>query len=354
MAGLKNVAYYALGGGHGHTLRGLAILRRLQTRRIGVLLLAPRRLQAWAKIEGIRITSPPDRPSPETLMRWVSDTLSREAPDRLLVDVFPRGILADLHHSLALAATPPWLIARRVKPAFYLEPAIREVVEHRYERIVWCEEPPDSLRDLRVPQGICAPICVRNSEECNSRTVARQALGLPDAGSVVIVLGTGAVERQRDLLRLLLKVQAGIRTRFSLVFVSDTLLPHRENGLSVLSLYPAMASLRAADLVVAAGGYAAFHETRAVGIPTIYLPQRRPYDDQRWRVRQCSTVSNPRDLAIAIAAALRRDRVSSAGAYPASGADELADQLVAHSTTTGAGPSTPGFSSDGVLPSSFR
>ena len=34
-----------------------------------------------------------------------------------------------------------------------------------------------------------------------------------------------------------------------------------------------------------AGGYHAFHETRRAGVPTIYIPQRRRYDDQWWRVR---------------------------------------------------------------------
>ena len=64
----------------------------------------------------------------------------------------------------------------------------------------------------------------------------------------------------------------------------------------VAPVFPAARVLAAADVVVTAGGYHAFHETRAAGVPTIFIPQRRRYDDQWQRVAGARVATDPREL----------------------------------------------------------
>ena len=73
------VLYYGRGGGHGHFLRGLAILGRLGTGTI----LGPSEMSELARAWGVSQLPGVDAPG-------------IEPPDLLLVDVFPRGVQGEL------------------------------------------------------------------------------------------------------------------------------------------------------------------------------------------------------------------------------------------------------------------
>ena len=60
--------------------------------------------------------------------------------------------------------------------------------------------------------------------------------------------------------------------------------------------FPAASLLPAADVVVSAGGYHAWHEIMASGVPAVFLPQRRQYDSQHRRVRGCPVAETPMQL----------------------------------------------------------
>jgi UDP-N-acetylglucosamine:LPS N-acetylglucosamine transferase len=84
----------------------------------------------------------------------------------------------------------------------------------------------------------------------------------------------------------------------------------------------------AADVVVSGGGYHSFHELRAVGIPAVFIPQRRRYDDQHERVRGCLVAEDPASLEQALSAVLRDKSLPQALPprldHPEDGAEALA------------------------------
>ena len=278
---------YALGGGHGHTLRGLAILRRLGRGRV----IAPPRLRDWADRLGVATLPTPERPTPE----WAA---SLAAPRLLLVDTFPRGVLGELPPLLERA--PAWLIARRVRPDLYLHPPIRKAIETRFERLLWCEEPPAELADLQLPQQRVGPILLE--PEPLSREAARTELGIAAHARLLIGLGSGPPRRQAGLCRLL----ARLARRFDgeVLFVS-TELPA---GGPVRPLFPAGRYLRAADAVVGAAGYHAAHETLLAGVPTLLIPQARPHDDQAWRAAGRPVARSPEEVLAWLASLREGDR----------------------------------------------
>ena len=255
------VVYYGRGGGHGHLLRGVAILKRLGH---GVLV-GPERLAGWAAACGVEFAT------------------ELGSPDLLLVDVFPRGVTAELVP--LLGRCPAWLIARRVLPDYYLHPPVREALETHYERLLWTEEPPPELASLRVVRQRIGPILMGTTPL--PRGEARAALGLSPTSRVLLALGSGESEGQALQQRMLAKVAA--RLDATLVFVSDEL-----DG--ALRLFPAASYFAAADAIVSAGGYHAFHEIAASGVPAVFLPQERPLDDQAWRVRDWPTARVPEEL----------------------------------------------------------
>ncbi len=279
--------YHALGGGHGHVLRGLAILGRLG----GGTLVGPSRLRAWAEAAGVAYASPPAG----EVAAWIA---VQPRPDLLLADVFPRGVVGEL--TPWLGRVPAWLVTRRVVPDYYLRPAVRRALESCFERVLWTEEPPPALRALAVAQNDVAPVLL--AVDALPRDEARHRLGVAEDRPLVLGLGSGEPVRQARLGRLLGAIAA--RAGATLRFVSDELPPAR----SVVRLFPAASVLAAADVVVSAAGYHAFHETAAAGVPTVFVPQRRRVDDQWWRARDALVAGDPASLEAAVVRLLREGR----------------------------------------------
>lgn len=310
---------YSLGGGLGHVQRGLAVLRRVRRRHpdLPVALLAPGRAAPWAAAEGVPLVSPPEglptaaetpgAPSRETLGAWVTATLDRWRPATLLIDVFPRGVLGEL--SLVPATSWPGrtlLLARAVRPSYYLAPALQRWLHgDRIGELLWCERPPPELRALSLPQREVAPVLVRRPDECLSRAAARARLGIGSPRErLVLALGSGSATSQQALARLLERVAEGLRVRLDVPvrvhLASAELRAEARGALQVGPLLPAMEVLRGADVVVAAGGYHAAHETAALEVPAVFLPQRRRYDDQHARVKERRCARTPVALAVAL------------------------------------------------------
>jgi hypothetical protein len=307
-------------------LRGLALLSRLGH---GTLL-GPSRLAPWAEKLGVDYAAPPEPVRKGALAGFVA---SLDAPDLLLVDVFPRGLLAELEELKARAGAC-WLVTRCVRPAYYLHPPVRAALES-FEKVVWTEEPSPGLDELRaipspgaslpnaravrVPPLLLAPPLL-------SRAEARARLGIGESQPLVLAVGAGSPAAQARLHRLLLEQTARLAAR--LVFVSDELEVEGRDEDSVLRAFPAAPLLPAADVVVSAGGYHAFHELRAASVPAVFLPQWRRYDDQEARVRGCVTAGDPSVLERALHSVLFEDAASRARLpplpHPEAGAEELA------------------------------
>ena len=264
------IAYYARGGGHGHVMRGLAVLGRLGS---GTLI-GPARLEAWATSLGIDV-----RPEEEGLPQLASG-------DLLLVDVFPRGVVAEIEASLAHSRA--WLVSRWVRPDYYLHPPVRQAIESRYERILWGEPPPAALATLNVPQEVVGPILMR--PEPMAGKDARSALGVESDRPLVLALGSGDEDAQARFRRLLIKVAT--RVDAELRFVSDVLPPSPP----VVRVFPAARVFPGADAVVSAAGYTAFHEILESGVPAVFVPQNRQVDDQFERAQGQVVAKSPEEL----------------------------------------------------------
>lgn len=274
------VLYYGLGGGHGHAVRGLALLRRLPELRpdASVLLLAPGRLNAWAKREAIPCEHPPAGADKAGLGAWAAEAAGRFQPDLILVDFFPRGVLGELGPGF-FAGRRAWLVARGARAGYYLTPEVREAIETRYEGVLWAEEPSHDLDGIGRRSERTGPILIRRPDECLSREEARGELGVSPAERLVILLG------EPDLARVVQKALARIRAWALLRVWADSAPP-----------FPAMRLLRAADAVVCGAGYHSFNEVRALGVPAVFVPRNRLYDEQDRRAADSITADSPQAL----------------------------------------------------------
>jgi hypothetical protein len=300
--------YYALGGGHGHVVRGLAVLGRVG----GGAMIGPARLAAWAQALHVEMLSPPAQ-SRAAVTRWLAKLPD---PELIVVDTFPTGVASELGAFLARA--PVWLVARRVRPSFYLEPRNRALIEKRCERLIWVEPPPEELRRLRVRQSTLPAVLLET--DLWTRAHARAALMAPEAKPLIVAIGSGDPEGQRRMLRLLLKL--GARLGAEVRFVSAELPADAH----VRRMFPVTPCLPAADVVIAAGGYHAVHEIAACGSPAVFVPQKRRYDDQFARVSGLAVARNPVDLERLIRARITQPASARATAWPG-GARLLAREI---------------------------
>ncbi len=76
----------------------------------------------------------------------------------------------------------------------------------------------------------------------------------------------------------------------------------------------------------AGGGYAAYHETRALGLSGVFVARSRRYDDQKWRVRDQAPPTTPTELERAVARALADGSVLAP--VSAAGAQQIAGSVV--------------------------
>jgi hypothetical protein len=95
----------------------------------------------------------------------------------------------------------------------------------------------------------------------------------------------------------------------------------------VLDDVPAMRVLRAGALVVSGGGYSAWHEARALGVPALFLPRPRSWDDQHLRVAGSDPPTTPEALEAAIERGLRGHASAAEIGLP-DGADAVAARVM--------------------------
>jgi hypothetical protein len=153
------------------------------------------------------------------------------APDVLVVDVFPRGVLGELTPDLAPRRI---LLTRWVRPEFYQADGIAQAVQ-AYDRVLWTERPHPSI----ACGDVIPPVRWVRPTDLLSRADAREALGVSGH------------------------------------FTMDLRSP---------GVFPAGAYLRAADMVLSAGGYQSYYEVMQAGVPVRWHPEERRTDDQHLRV----------------------------------------------------------------------
>ncbi|MEM1033131.1 MAG: hypothetical protein AAF928_18660 [Myxococcota bacterium] len=238
---------YAVGGGHGHAVRGAGVASALVRRGVAtslVVLEAQQHLvEALAPEVPLLVVAGRDH------TRLPGD-VTREllAADRLVVDTFPGGVRGELQG----LSTPRWAMLRLRRdaetPAFLGEVAACEAAVDLECNLRWLEHADVTALD----------------------PVARNVLADPDArddGSVCLLSGGDP----------------------ALDAFFDKLGPRlRAVGLSVLRRAPASPPLmfdRRPRVVVGAAGYNLTYELARAGIHHLAIPRARPFDDQRRRAR---------------------------------------------------------------------
>jgi hypothetical protein len=347
----ESVVYYALGGGLGHLTRSLALGRTLQRRGQGLVVALTNSphadLYAREELAARRLT-PTDGASPAALAAWVQRALDEERPRLFIVDAFPRGLLGELPELLAARRGPAALILRRLREEYVREYDLPEFIRAHYDWVLLVEK---GLDEWRFALGDLAqevpPILIRSAEELLPPEEARARLRCSDDGPVVLGVGAGDAQQVQRFLALLVKVwtRCGLTGHLRLATAQtwpagswepgrsrdfctpETDLPSGPWDPFLINYYPLFELFRGVSLVVGACGYNLFHETQAAGVPALFLPQRRLYDDQFARATSAVVAHDPHQLEHFLRTALTDPATRPAPSF-VNGAEVAADGLM--------------------------
>lgn len=139
-----------------------------------------------------------------------------------------------------------------------------------------------------VPSGMtaCGYIVTRGQQDVLTREQARLRLGLPPEGEDPLILAHHACSpaeimalfRQVKVASELLGIPHDLRLSTPQVLPGvEYVYPH------LVSIYPIMDVLEAADLVICSAGYNSFAEVNCLGRPAIFWPLDRSHDQQDQR-----------------------------------------------------------------------
>lgn len=135
----------------------------------------------------------------------------------------------------------------------------------------------DGIRKIHVP-----PVGLLEDDELLDRMRARLALGLPEAGRLVLFsLGPGNLKDISGIGHSLIRdfEAEGFQVAWTRapISVRDIELP---TNVTPLSVYPLVRYLRAFDVFVGAAGYNTCCEVVQAGVPTLLVPNDQLADDQ--------------------------------------------------------------------------
>jgi len=304
---------YALGGGLGHLQRGLALARQVAIQR-SVRLLANSR--AWPQVQ-------PQLPnlfdpaalanlqvswrSPElglaATKAWIAEELANPTATRLVVDTFPRGLVGDLADRLPRFPGPRVLVQRDLNPEYLATQDLPAFVVRHYDSILLPGE--GTLPLAALPQSVTtAPWLLYGANELPTLEAMRDRLGLGnDTRPLAIVLAAGRPDELAEYGALALALQRA-EPELAVRCLALTQPPGCPPSLW-RPIYPALAVLPAATLVVGGGGYHTVYECQGLGLPLIAWPRSRLYDCQAARLARqasCQPLRVARSLAAAVAA----------------------------------------------------
>lgn len=286
---MARAIFYSLGGGLGHLNRSLAIIRQLR--------------RASPHLEPIVITNSP----------YCHLALATGVPVLRLPSSFELGLLAqpELAFLLARAALETLLPfdvlvvdahPAQLTPSFldfldggrYLKAFLyrREDADVPDERLAAFDLTFFPFPAAQLPAGAPARltptgyIVGRQPQDVLSRAQARLRLGLAPDGEEPVVLSYHACSpaETMGLFRQVKGASDALGIGHSLRLSTPQILPGVEYFYpNLVSIYPVIDVLEAADLVVCAAGYSSFAEVTSLGKRAIFRPIERSYDHQHAR-----------------------------------------------------------------------
>ena len=288
------IIYYACGGGLGHVTRGTAILRQVRRLGHGHVLAVTNAVNCLPLAhEGLPHLHLHAR-QPDEFAAEVRDALKPLDPALLVVDAFPAGVVGELAELLPEFPCPRVLVCRHLKSGTTPAP---EVLRPLFARVVAVEPPAP---DWAEPALAVGPVLIRDADELLPRDEARRRLGVPGTAPVVLGVSSDEPEWTASFFGLLAKALARscpeAVLRLASPYLSTGADPHGVDHYPLLELMPGV------DVVVGPAGYNLYHEAQACGVPAIFLPRERRYDDQHWRARDSRVADSPEALERLLAA----------------------------------------------------
>ncbi len=223
--------------------------------------------------------------------QWIWNAVNVLSPDILIVDTFPSGSFNELYDILDFGQKNVFMY-RAVKAEIAAQSTFQSVLRRYHSIIVPSENNaatpplPEECRDRLHKVG---EILIRSNTEILDRHTARQQLDIPvDATVVYCTIGGGGDTRADELLQVFRQL-AQLHPAYVFVIGAGPLYRGTElhapnirwtQRLLMMDYYMAF------DCALTAGGFNSVNELLHCGIPCLFLPQQRRYDDQFLRVEQ--------------------------------------------------------------------
>lgn len=316
---------YALGGGMGHLTRALALARAVVRRsssgenrqsednpatHISLLTNSPfANVLPLADELGSNhrlLTISPSLSRDETADR-VIDLLQTTSFDVLVVDTFPRGLGGELSDLLPRLDCPKILVHRDLNPRYVAYAGLSDFVNQFDRLLVPGESAPFETYSHAVRT---APWLIRDDHELLSSIESRRMLQVEsDTLPIVAVIGCGKAEEIQQMRCLATQLTSEFSSVAAVRFVTPRTIDFEDFscqllGLTTVSPWPFLASIRGVSVIVGSGGYNTVHEARATGTRLIGLSQKRLYDRQHRRLEPHENANSLEEVREQVAAAL--------------------------------------------------
>lgn len=283
------------GVGMGHLVRSLGVARRLKDR-LDPAIVTLSKAFAVAEADGIHAEYLPfSRHIDLDVREWnvhlaaeMTEILAFHQPEVLIFDgnVPYQGLLD-------AKARFPQLWSVWMRRGMWAPDSGKDIItrEDKFDAVIEPGElaaPFDRglTRDRRDRTRLVAPMRYLREGEALGRVEARLSLGIPpDCTAVLLQLGSGNnFDRDLALGLLLRRLAAEPEVR---VYYATWRIEHNAArlppGVERLTLFPYARYLAAFDVAFAAAGYNTFHENIFAALPTVFVPNESPEQDEQLR-----------------------------------------------------------------------
>lgn len=321
------VLYYALGGGLGHLTRGLAIHRHLtRLSPLPFVLLTNCRVPVPEPAATLHLQE--ETSDPGSLGRLVAELIAALRPAVFAVDAFPAGILGELPPLLPGLGCRRVAILRLLQDTWMERWNLPSLLTQAYDAAAVVEPgalPAGTARGWERRRLIeTAPVLIRDAAELLNRSEARRRFGIEGNKPLVCASVTGARPADQGILGVGKKAVANARPEAAVRFLTP--FPGGMPAGEYRFHFPLLEWMAGVDLLIGPCGYNLCHEAAAAGVPTIFVPQSRRYDDQFRRAQGRIVARSSEELEQHVRAILDRVTDRSAPHYE-NGAGPVAELL---------------------------
>lgn len=218
-------------------------------------------------------------------------------PHLLIVDTMTTGALHDLLNILRFGNTYKVFIHRARKTTAYEQFDIQ--AQRFYDLVIAPHYANTEV--IPMPVGFDVPLywsgpilLTDNNENYPSRSEIRRKWNINDDELFVLIsLGGGGDAKDNQTLKKITNLVYQYFPQLRLLFAKGLLSFYDEENfqherLLVTNQYPMTSILAGVDFAIAGAGYNTFHELLHFGVPSIFIPRERGYDDQLARSQRAA------------------------------------------------------------------